>query len=250
MNRVIDRVPTYAGRIQLIVVDAELGIYDMVRADQPVVVGTPINAELFDSIADDLAKIAPPIANSVEDVANSKNVAFYSSLSATGLESSAAPTTATYLSSVLPLNCTVFCSVTAGDAVVLNDLPAPEGTLLLMKGSVSANRSGLFCAKDGGIYAFLYEHWKELCLSESVPGNPVLKINGLEPDESGNVELDLGLDAEDLDGLLPETAGLNFSNWDNGSFTETLANGTTITHIVTFNADGSVGAIDDIEIVW
>ena len=250
MNKVIDRVPTYAGRIQLIVVDAELGIYDMVRADEPVVVGTPINAELFDSIADDLAKIAPPIVNSVADVANSKNVAFYSSLAATGLESGATPTTENYLTSVLPLNCTVFCSVSAGDAVMLSDLPTEQGTLLLMKGSVAENRSGLFCAKEGGIYAFLHNAWKELCLIEDIPGNPVLSINGIEPDEYGNVELDLGLEAEDLDGLLPETAALDFSNWDNGSFTETLVNGTVITHKVTFNADGSVGAIDNISIGW
>lgn len=250
MNKVIDRVPTYAGRIQLIVVNAELGIYDMVRADEPVVVGTPINAELFDSIADDLAKIAPPIVNSVADVANSKNVAFYSSLATTGLESGATPTTESFLTSVLPLNCTVFCGVAANDAVILSDLPEADGTLLLMKGGVAENHSGIFCAKAGGIYAYIYNGWKKLALSEDIPENPVLTINGIEPDEYGNVELDLGLEAEDLDGLLPETASLDFSNWDNGSFTETLVDGTIITHKVSFNADGSVGAIDDITIAW
>ena len=250
MITVIDRVPTYAGRIQLIVVDADLGIYDMVRADEPSVVGTPINAELFESIAADLEKIAPPIVSSATEVANSKNVAFYSSLDATGLESGATPTTDSFLTSVLPLNCTVFCCVTAADAVILSDLPADEGTLLLMKGGTAENHSGIFCAKEGGIYAYVYGGWARLALSSDIPSNPVLSINGIEPDDDGNVELDLGLEAEDLDGLLPETASLDFSNWDNGSFTETLVNGTTITHTVTFNDDGSVGAIDDIAIGW
>ena len=248
MNKVIDRVPTYAGRIQLIVVNADLGIYDMVRADEPTVVGTPINAELFESIAADLAKISPPIVESATHVANSRNVAFYSNLKATGLESGAALTTTNYMTSVLPLNCTVFCSVAAGDAVILSDLPAEQGTLLLMKGGTAENRGGLFCAKEGGVYAFIRDSWRELCLTEDVPGNPILSINGLEPDEYGNLELDLGLEAEDLDGLLPETAALDFSRWDYGSFTETLVDGTIIEHKVTFNGDGNVTAIDNIQI--
>lgn len=38
-----DRIPKYAGRIKLIPVDEINGIYDMVRADEPVEEGTPIN---------------------------------------------------------------------------------------------------------------------------------------------------------------------------------------------------------------
>ena len=38
-----DRIPTHAGRIKLTPVDAANGIYDIVRADEPVDEGTPIN---------------------------------------------------------------------------------------------------------------------------------------------------------------------------------------------------------------
>lgn len=38
-----DRIPTYAGRIKLIPVDESNGIYDIIRADEPIQEGTPIN---------------------------------------------------------------------------------------------------------------------------------------------------------------------------------------------------------------
>lgn len=43
-----DRIPTHAGRIKLTAVDATNGIYDMVRADEPVEEGTPLNKVFFD----------------------------------------------------------------------------------------------------------------------------------------------------------------------------------------------------------
>lgn len=42
-----DRIPTHAGRIKLTSVDAANGIYDMVRADDPVDEGTPLNKNTF-----------------------------------------------------------------------------------------------------------------------------------------------------------------------------------------------------------
>lgn len=44
---VIDRVPTNAGRVVLIPVTGQANTYDMVRADDPSVVGTPINRTLL-----------------------------------------------------------------------------------------------------------------------------------------------------------------------------------------------------------
>ena len=47
-----DRVSRYPGRIKLIPVDANNGIYDVVRADEPTQEGTPLNAaNLFSSNA-------------------------------------------------------------------------------------------------------------------------------------------------------------------------------------------------------
>ena len=50
MIEVIDRIPTYPGRVKLVPVAGQADTYDMVRADAPVEAGTPINRALFDSI--------------------------------------------------------------------------------------------------------------------------------------------------------------------------------------------------------
>ena len=54
--KVEDRVPTYPGRVTLTPVSGQENTYDMVRADLPVVEGTPINKKLFDSKSDCLAE--------------------------------------------------------------------------------------------------------------------------------------------------------------------------------------------------
>jgi hypothetical protein len=51
---VVDRVPTYPGRVKMVPVSGQTNTYDMTRADLPVQAGTPINKELFDSKADGL----------------------------------------------------------------------------------------------------------------------------------------------------------------------------------------------------
>ena len=48
---VIDRVPTYPGRVVLNPVPGQTNTYDMVRADAPTQVGTPINKALLDNKA-------------------------------------------------------------------------------------------------------------------------------------------------------------------------------------------------------
>ena len=185
MIKVTDRVPTYAGRVQLIPVDEANGIYDMVRADEPTVVGTPLNAALFESITADLANIAPPISAVVESVANSKNVAFYSSIGAIGLESDASITTDSFLTSVLPLNSAVFCAVSTSDTITLSDLPGTNCVLLLMKGSTSEDKSGVFYS-DSNMRVFADGAWVSLATLT----NAVLTVNGQAPDEAGNVTLE------------------------------------------------------------
>lgn len=49
MIEVIDRIPTYPGRVKLVPVSGQENTYDMVRADEPIEAGTPINKALFDS---------------------------------------------------------------------------------------------------------------------------------------------------------------------------------------------------------
>lgn len=49
-----DRVSQYPGRVKLTLIDAENGIYDMERADEPIQEGTPLNAaNLFSRYAAD-----------------------------------------------------------------------------------------------------------------------------------------------------------------------------------------------------
>ena len=48
---VVDRIPTYPGRVTLTPVSGQTNTYDLVRADQPVEEGTPINKALFDQKA-------------------------------------------------------------------------------------------------------------------------------------------------------------------------------------------------------
>ena len=50
MIEVLDRVPKYPGRVKLAPVVGQENTYDMIRADEPIVEGTPINKVLFDSI--------------------------------------------------------------------------------------------------------------------------------------------------------------------------------------------------------
>ena len=50
MIEVIDRIPTHPGRVKLVPVPGQADTYDMVRADDPIVVGTPLNKALFDSM--------------------------------------------------------------------------------------------------------------------------------------------------------------------------------------------------------
>ena len=48
---VVDRTPTYPGRVKLTPVSGQANTYDLVRADQPIEEGTPINKALFDQKA-------------------------------------------------------------------------------------------------------------------------------------------------------------------------------------------------------
>lgn len=50
MIEVKDRIPTYPGRVRLVPVSGQANTYDMVRADEPIEPGTPINKALFDSM--------------------------------------------------------------------------------------------------------------------------------------------------------------------------------------------------------
>jgi len=68
-TQVVDRVPTYPGRVLLTPVGGEANTYDLVRADLPIVEGTPINKELFDGKSDCLVEdVTVYVASNGNDV--------------------------------------------------------------------------------------------------------------------------------------------------------------------------------------
>lgn len=58
-----DRVPTYPGRVKLVPVAGQANTYDMVRADAPMVEGTPVNKALFDSFNSDIEALVQRVDN-------------------------------------------------------------------------------------------------------------------------------------------------------------------------------------------
>ena len=57
MNEVVDRVPSQPGRYKMTMPDGSTQYVTLERADEPTVVGTPLNKALFDSIRDDLDEL-------------------------------------------------------------------------------------------------------------------------------------------------------------------------------------------------
>jgi hypothetical protein len=77
----------------------------------------------------------------------------------------------------------------------------------------------------------------------------IKSINGATPDENGNIEIESGgVTQEDLETFFPETTKIDFTNWVNGSFTETLADGSTVKHDVLYDGNGNVISVGDITI--
>lgn len=73
-------------------------------------------------------------------------------------------------------------------------------------------------------------------------GGTVKTVNGVEPDENGNVQIPIATEE-------PGTTKLDFSNWSNGSFTEHFDDGTSEAHPVVRDGTGAITSIGGITIV-
>ena len=60
-----DRVPTYPGRVRLVPVSGQANTYDMVRADEPLVEGTPVNKALFEGIGNQITIMQQTVADAL-----------------------------------------------------------------------------------------------------------------------------------------------------------------------------------------
>lgn len=67
MIEVLDRVPTYPGRVKMTPVAGQENTYDMVRADAPIEVGTPMNRALFESIRKDITALQTNVSDIIND---------------------------------------------------------------------------------------------------------------------------------------------------------------------------------------
>ena len=65
MIEVVDRVPTYPGRVILTPVAGKANTYDMMRADEPIEPGTPINKALFDSMISEIEAMRAQVNNTL-----------------------------------------------------------------------------------------------------------------------------------------------------------------------------------------
>ncbi len=73
MIEVKDRIPTYPGRIKLIPVPGQANTYDMVRADEPIEPGTPINRALFQMFIDEVNAIRQQINDEMFELSQRTN---------------------------------------------------------------------------------------------------------------------------------------------------------------------------------
>lgn len=67
MIKVVDRVPTYPGRVKMTPVAGQENTYDMVRADDPTETGTPVNRMLFESIRNDLTALQVNVSDIINN---------------------------------------------------------------------------------------------------------------------------------------------------------------------------------------
>lgn len=67
MIEVIDRIPTYPGRVRLVPVAGQENTYDIVRADVPIEMGTPLNRALFESIRSDILALQASVSNIINE---------------------------------------------------------------------------------------------------------------------------------------------------------------------------------------
>ena len=85
---------------------------------------------------------------------------------------------------------------------------------------------------------------------EGAGGNgTVTSVNGVSPDESGNVQVDVGVTVDEVLEAMPRVTAIDFTNFENGSFTETV-DGSSVNHFVFFDGEGRPTQIDDIVITW
>ena len=126
-----------------------------------------------------------------------------------------------------------------------------------------AQSVGFFTVNEGGVVRVQAVGKKptedftiQITMTEVEGGGARIKGNTVgfpnpQPDwnQTDETQADFIKNKPDVLGSLPTVSAIDFSNFQNGSFTE-IVDGETITHTVTFDADGRPVTIDDVTITW
>lgn len=104
-----DRVPLYPGRIKLLPVAGQENTFDMVRADQPTQVGTPLNKDALlkdataalygldaDAVPDDVLALLKPLVDNAQDSADRNSRIVIGTYVGTGTYGSSNPCSLTF----------------------------------------------------------------------------------------------------------------------------------------------------------
>ena len=113
--------------------------------------------------------------------------------------------------------------------LVSADVVKDEDLLIMEQAGIAKNVTGAL------LLAYLEPLLQEKTTEILKNLNAVKTVNGIEPDEDGNV-------------TLPKTTAVDFTGYSDGSFEETLSNRTTVTHTVAYDADGVPISVDDIAV--
>ena len=126
-----------------------------------------------------------------------------------------------------------------------------------------AQSVGFFTVNEGGVVRVQAVGKKptedftiQITMTEVEGGGSRIKGNTVgfpnpQPDwnQTDETQADFIKNKPDVLGSLPTVSAIDFSNFQNGSFTE-IVDGETITHTVTFDDSGRPVKIDDVSITW
>ena len=163
----VDRVATHPGRVQLTPVQGQTNIYDMERADEPTVAGTPVNAANLNAMQKNMgldANMTVYVAVSGSDATgNGSSTAPYQTITKAlstipknlnGFDATIYVSSGTYNENVLIKGFSmgrIIVTGVQGSAVQIKVLTVNNSSVLI--GNIALTVDGVICAQVGNLYA-------------------------------------------------------------------------------------------------
>lgn len=158
-----DRVSAYPNRYLMTTESGSASYVILERADEPVTPGTPLNADTFNAMQQELSGLVGGSTESeVPSVGKLNNVpgtpirasVWYVNLEATGLVSQSTTTEAVVM--LMPNESQFAWSHTTNTTIYLTDAPSNFGVVVLMRGYSDNYIHGWFFSHEGEIYKYKY----------------------------------------------------------------------------------------------